>query len=123
MKKIIGLFLCHILVQQLSAQQCVGNCQNGLGKMTYKSGVVYEGEFKAGKRHGKGTCYLTNGNKFTGFWENDYPQGKGIMLHADGTKQEGIWEKGKLAEDLSPKPVVPTKPVEAVADNTTPPAT
>lgn len=56
MKKIIGLFLCHILVQQLSAQQCVGNCQNGLGKMTYKSGVVYEGEFKAGKRHGKGTC-------------------------------------------------------------------
>ena len=45
---------------------------NGKGKVTFSSGMVYEGDFKDCKFHGKGRTNFTNGC----YYEGDYFQGK-----------------------------------------------
>ena len=54
---------------------------NGIGKMTYRDGSIHEGDWKNGKREGKGT--LTRNKIFAG---------------ADGgySKMVGVWEKGSM---------------------------
>ena len=37
----------------------------------------YEGDWKDGMRHGKGTFYYTNGDKYVGDWKDDVQDGKG----------------------------------------------
>ena len=120
MNKLFFLIFFSFISQSLLHAQCsIGDCKNGTGKMKYPSGVVYEGDFKNGKRHGKGTCILSNGNKYIGFWENDYPQGRGAMYKKDGTFQKGIWEKGKIAtiEEESQPIVVGTPAIDSAIQN------
>ena len=43
----------------------------GNGKLYYKDGTYYIGEFKKGERNGKGKLYYANGNiKYEGNWIN-----------------------------------------------------
>lgn len=45
------------------------------GKMTYANGIVYEGEWKDGKRQGKGKLMDKNGNVlYDGNWEARYKE-------------------------------------------------
>lgn len=46
------------------------------GKMTYKQGGYYEGEFKDWKRHGYGKMVHADGHVQEGRWENDVYKGK-----------------------------------------------
>ena len=41
-----------------------------------------KGEWKNGERHGKGTFYYTNGDKYIGDWVKDVQHGKGIYAKA-----------------------------------------
>ena len=43
--------------------------KEGSGKMIYKNGDIYQGEFKNDKKEGKGLMTFTNGNKYDGEWE------------------------------------------------------
>ena len=52
--------------------------------MYYKRGDKYEGEWKDGKRKGRGVNYCRDGSVFEGYWENDKAQGYGRMVHANG---------------------------------------
>jgi len=56
--------------------------------------IKYEGEFRNGKRHGTGTLYLTNGEKFVGEWRDDQISGRGQFHLLDGHAVEGTWENG-----------------------------
>ena len=56
------------------------------GKMTYASGEVYEGEWKRGKRHGKGKTTEADGDKKT--FENTWRNGK-----ETGERKEVLPEK------------------------------
>lgn len=58
----------------LRFKHCIsGDCQNGEGVYVERDGSRYEGEWKDGKRHGKGQLVYTNGVTKTGFWEGgDY---------------------------------------------------
>lgn len=104
---LLSILVTSLAVSAQSAPVCIaGNCQDGMGKAKYSTGIRYDGEFKNGKRHGRGTCYLLNGNKFVGFWENDYPHGKGVMHKADGSLQEGIWVHGKMQIQEKPAETV-----------------
>mgnify|MGYP000523907321 CR=1 FL=1 len=42
---------------------------DGTGAFTFANGVVYEGEFKKGEFHGKGTLVYPNGGRYKATWE------------------------------------------------------
>jgi len=55
------------------------------GKGTYtnpKEGVVYEGEWKNGLRHGHGILKYRNGSVYDGLWERGMKWGQGKMTYA-----------------------------------------
>ena len=54
------------------------------GTVAYASGNKYVGEFKDGKRHGKGAYTFTNGNKYVGEFKDDYFSGQGTFTLANG---------------------------------------
>ncbi len=45
---------------------------NGIGTLFSQNVVVYNGEWKDGKRNGKGTQYLIDGDKYEGEWKEDH---------------------------------------------------
>ena len=47
-----------------------------------------KGEWKNGKRHGKGTMVHANGNKYTGIWVNDARIGQGVYIWTNGNRYE-----------------------------------
>ena len=49
----------------------------------------YEGEFKNGKREGKGIYYYKDGDRYEGEFKNDKYEGKGIYYYDDGDRYEG----------------------------------
>ena len=44
---------------------------DGKGTMVWPDESRYEGDFKQGKRFGKGTQHFANGNYYIGQWKND----------------------------------------------------
>ncbi|CAI2371626.1 unnamed protein product [Moneuplotes crassus] len=58
-------------------------------KYTYKSGVVYEGEWKGGFRDGIGTQKWPDGATYEGSWRFNKAEGKGKFTHTNGTIYEG----------------------------------
>ncbi len=51
-----------------------------ISEMSYTLLQNYEkGEWKIGKRHGKGTMDYANGGKYTGIWVNDVRTGQGVI--------------------------------------------
>jgi len=69
-----------------------GGKKDGYGKLIYKSGNLYEGEFKNDKRHGKGKITYTEYNiTLEGIWINDEKVGKGIFTWPNGKQLEVNW--------------------------------
>ncbi len=42
--------------------------------------MIYEGDWKNHKRHGKGIYLFANGDMYPGDWRNDEREGKGIFV-------------------------------------------
>ena len=55
----------------------------------------YEGEFKNGKREGKGIMYYNSGNRYEGEFKNGKFEGRGIYYYRDGDRYEGEYKNGK----------------------------
>ena len=51
----------------------------------------YEGEFKQGKRDGKGAHYYPDGRRYVGEFKQGKRDGKGIEHYADNSMYQGIW--------------------------------
>ncbi|CAI2371568.1 unnamed protein product [Moneuplotes crassus] len=64
-------------------------------KYTYKSGAVYEGEWKGGFRDGIGTQKWPDGAIYEGSWRFNKAEGKGKFTHVDGDIYEGDWVDNK----------------------------
>ena len=47
--------------------------------MYYNNGDKYEGDYKTGKKEGKGIYYYNNGERYEGDFKNDKREGKGIF--------------------------------------------
>ena len=72
------------------------NCK---GTHTQADGSKYVGEFKDGKKHGKGTfTEIRYGVKYEGKWKNGRRHGKGIFTFPDGTVYEGRFKNGEFVE-------------------------
>jgi hypothetical protein len=92
---------------------CVGDCQNGVGTVTYNVFVFLEGEryqikepvvgmsgqysgsFKNGKPHGKGTMEVHQLFKYSGEYSEGKEHGKGIYTWPDGQKYAGDFKNGR----------------------------
>lgn len=109
-----------------SSGNCLGNCTNGYGSITYDQGDVYEGLFKNGKPYKAGTYMWTNGNSYMGDWDesgkinytgqfftdtyvykgafahNGFITGLGVKLDKKtNTKSYGEFKSGKLVVDYA----------------------
>lgn len=49
----------------------------------------YEGDFRAGKREGRGALVLSDGIRIVAQWRDDAPAGRGELIDADGTRISG----------------------------------
>jgi len=85
--------------------------RNGKGKMTYKNGDVYDGEWKNNEKHGKGKMtYGKDGDVhkkykngvYEGHWINDQKWGEGKMTYTKNGR-ERVWE-GPWKFDQKDKP-------------------
>ncbi len=56
---------------------------HGRGTMIHARGDRYEGECKDGKFHGEGTYTWAVGNTYKGEWRNDKGHGQGVYVWAD----------------------------------------
>merc|ERR1711990_1073570 len=73
--------------------KCLGTnalVKNGKWKCTYANGDVYDGDFKDGNFHGKGTYTWANGNVYVGEWKDDKKHGKATYTVNSG------WNKGDV---------------------------
>lgn len=79
-----------------TARVCLeGDCLYGYGVYIIPDIGKYLGEWKDGKRHGKGTFISINGSIYEGEWINDKTNGFGVLIDKDGNKYVGEWTDGK----------------------------
>ena len=70
--------------------------RNGEGEL-FNNGdqLIYSGEWKNGKREGKGSCYNKGDVVYIGEWKDDKPNGNGQYLNSNGNiVWEGNWKNG-----------------------------
>ena len=65
---------------------------------TFKSGHVYVGEYKAGKREGQGAFTYSTGDKYEGTFAANKFNGEGTYTDANGNVKSGNWVNGELEE-------------------------
>lgn len=68
---------------------------HGKGTFDYPFGSVYEGEWKNGNKHGQGTFTFPNGDKYVGQWKSGKEDGQGSMTWVNGDSFQGQWKEGK----------------------------
>ncbi len=72
-----------------------GNTAHLMGKFTFPSGNVYEGDINLGKLHGRGKMTYTAGDLYEGEFRNGKKEGYGIYNFASGASYQGEWKDGK----------------------------
>jgi len=48
--------------------------------------ATYTGEYRDGKRHGKGTMIYPDGSKYVGEWKDGLRHGHGLYIYPNGDK-------------------------------------
>jgi hypothetical protein len=62
--------------------------------VTYRDGGIYEGNWD-NKREGAGKMTWKNGNKYQGDWKDNLQHGRGLMTYWDGSRYNGEWRMGQ----------------------------
>jgi radial spoke head protein 1 len=76
----------------------VGGVKDGVGKMTFPTGDVYEGQWTADKFHGEGSyTYKKTGDIYSGSWSEGKKHGQGTYeFGADSSMMSGTWDNGTI---------------------------
>ena len=73
------------------------NLYDGYGTFKWiEEGITYEGRWKEGKFHSKGSLTYANGDKFVGFFKYGLKEGKGAIISSSGDIQNGVWVQDRL---------------------------
>jgi hypothetical protein len=67
---------------------------NCYGTSADAKGNLYEGDFKDGKRHGRGVGTFIDDTIYTGEFKDDSLTGKGVATYASGDKYVGEFKNG-----------------------------
>jgi hypothetical protein len=70
-----------------------GDCENGKGYLSYDDGD-YDGEWKEGKKDGKGVRMWFGDKRYDGEWKDGEQHGHGVFTDGDD-KYDGEWKAGK----------------------------
>lgn len=66
---------------------------NNIGTKTWNEGEKYEGMWKDGIFHGRGSRSYTNGDFYDGDWNQHWPDGGQGIWHIEGKYDfSGLWE-------------------------------
>lgn len=79
--------------------QWIRDKRDGFGLLydTKESHLIYSGDFKNNKKHGKGTRFHADGDIFyEGFFENNKRHGKGIKYFKSGSREDVHYKEGML---------------------------
>jgi hypothetical protein len=78
-----------------------GDCGNGFGKMINpKTEEKYEGEWRNGKRDGRGVEFYADGEKkYVGNFKNGKYEGNGSFFYKNGDKYVGKYKNGAMNDD------------------------
>jgi len=82
-----------------SVRQEVSNISNDVAEQRtyiFPDGRKYVGEYRDGKRHGKGTFTFPDGNKYVGEFRDGMPNGQGICVYANGNRYDGGYRDGSF---------------------------
>jgi hypothetical protein len=63
----------------------------GKGKLRYRNGIVYEGDFKDSHYEGQGKYTSPDGSVYTGSLVQSFYKGQGTMVYPNGDVYEGEW--------------------------------
>ena len=72
--------------------QWKGGFRDGFGEQTWPDGAKYSGEWRENRAHGKGKFIHVDGDVYDGFWANDKANGPGVYKHVNGAMYEGEWK-------------------------------
>lgn len=91
---------CRVLDPELAGGY-VGPCRNGLaeGFGIAQGSAVYQGEFSAGKKHGRGRKTWTGGDSYEGQFVEDRREGEGIYRWGPGSPWAGDFYWGGYWQD------------------------
>lgn len=67
------------------------NCLPCFGPVEVDENAIYDGQWKFGKRHGRGKQIWSDGSQYEGYWFNDMANIRGRLIHVDGDVYEGEW--------------------------------
>src|ERR1017187_4268920 len=81
-KIIVFLLLAHCGGDAL-AQCTSGDCKNGTGTFIFSNGDKYDGQWKDGKKEGRGEYWWANGITYIGDFTNDNAIGYGLIIYKD----------------------------------------
>ncbi len=78
-----------------------GDCSDGFGKMINpKTEEKYEGEWRNGKRDGRGVEFYADGEKkYVGNFKNGKYEGNGTFFYKNGDKYVGKYKNGSMNDD------------------------
>lgn len=83
------------------AQQMVCEEFDGTNFELLRSGwLMYEGNFKEGKKTGFGVVTISNGDKYVGHFVEDTVDGEGSYSRLNGRTIVGKWKKNKLVSQF-----------------------
>lgn len=69
--------------------------REGRGRQVWKDGTFYEGYWAQDMANGEGRLIQPVGDVYEGEWVNDKAQGRGVYFHQDGTSYTGEWHNDK----------------------------
>eukprot|EP00929_Paragymnodinium_shiwhaense_P061142 TRINITY_DN30531_c0_g1_i1.p1 TRINITY_DN30531_c0_g1~~TRINITY_DN30531_c0_g1_i1.p1 ORF type:complete len:379 (+),score=65.21 TRINITY_DN30531_c0_g1_i1:88-1224(+) len=70
--------------------------RHGLGRQLFESGDAYDGGWRDGRLHDRGVYYFANGDKFYGMWKDGVYDGPGVFHYADGSISRRQYKDGVL---------------------------
>ncbi|MBN1533212.1 MAG: hypothetical protein JXA20_11160 [Spirochaetes bacterium] len=74
-----------------------GIVPHGRGRMRYRNGSVYEGQWEDGRMHGNGVIRWDDGSSYIGEWRRGKRCGFGIYRWSDGRIYAGGWEDNNMS--------------------------
>jgi hypothetical protein len=77
---------------------CVCVYVGSVGVYRYKSGAVYEGEWRRNTKHGYGVYTYAKGGSYAGEWVAGRPHGSGVRTLKSAKQSSGLWQEGQLDE-------------------------